>query len=138
MSKPLLLDLKEKSEIKILHESNNDEEILGEITLSENIKNFDYIEIIMGVNDDSKTIKVDEPNGKTFYENLQYASGNNHIEVFSKFAINGNKITPVTANCGYKTTNYLNSELVMHLDRTNYIRILKVIGGKYYEKNEEQ
>lgn len=132
MSKPLILDIKEKSEIKILY---NNAGSTGEVVLSKSVETFDYIEITMIANDDRKTIRVDEPNNKTFYETLQYANGNDHIEVFSKFAINNNKIVPITANCGYKSTNYLNSEVVMHLDKTNYIGIVKVTAGKYYKEN---
>lgn len=133
MSKPLLLDLKEKSILKTLYESSEDH--TGEITLSESSENFDYLELELVVNNNRKTIKINNPHGQTFWEEMGYSLANQYAKVFSLFAINSNKITPQTANCGYYTIDYLNNDVIMHLDKNNYIRIVKVVGGNYYEEN---
>ena len=135
MGKPLLLDLKEKATLKTLYENLGD--ITGEILLNESVENFDYIEVILTVDDNRKTIKINNPHEKTFWEEMGYSLENDYAKVFSKFKIVGNKITPIFANCGYYTISYLNSEINMNLDRNNYIRIYKVIGGKYYEENQQ-
>lgn len=135
MSKPKNLEIEEKLkklQIKTLYE--NSEDYRGEITLSETSKNFDYVNLTLVTSDNEKTIRIDKPDGKIFWEELGYSLSNEYAKVFSKFAINGTKITPVVANCGYYTINYTNNQVLMHLDRTNYIRIKKVIGGKYYEE----
>ena len=134
MSRPLLLDLKEKSILKTLYENPND--FTGEVILNENIENFDYIEVTLGTNDNEKIRKIENPNEKIFWEELGYSLSNEYAKVFSKFVINNNKITPVVANCGYYTISYLNNSVIMHLDQTNYIRILKVVGGNYYEEKK--
>lgn len=134
MSRPLLLDLKEKSILKTLYE--NPADFRGEIILSETSENFDYVDLTLMASDNEKTIRINKPNGKTFWEELGYSLPNEYAKVFSKFEINANKITPVVANCGYYTINYLNNSVVMHLDQTNYIRIKKVVGGKYYEEKK--
>ncbi len=134
MSRPLLLDLKEKSILKTLYENPGD--FTGEVILNESTKNFDYIEVTLGTNDNEKIRKIEDPNGKIFWEELGYSLSNEYAKVFSKFAINNNNITPVVANCGYYTISYLNNSVAMHLDQTNYIRILKVVGGNYYEEKK--
>lgn len=134
MSEPKFLELEKdlkKLQTKTLYE--NLEDYRGEITLSETVENFDYIYLILVAADNEKTIRIDNPNAKIFWEELGYSLSNEYAKVFSKFAIDGNKITPIIANCGYYTINYMNNQVEMHLDRTNYIRIRKVLGGRYYE-----
>ena len=133
MGKPLLLDIKEKSIKEVIYETSGDN--TGEATLNKSVADFNYIEIVLIASDNREVVRIDNPNEKTFWRELSYSQGNEYFKVFSKFAINGNKITPVVANCGYYTINYTNNQVLMHLDRTNYIRIQKVIGGKYYKEN---
>ena len=125
--------LNEKIEIKKLYE--NLEGNSGEVQLNNSSENFDYfyITFIVLVNEEQqeKTIRVDKPNGKVFCESMQYSLANDHVEVFSRFAINNNIIKPLTGNCGYRTQSYLNGSVAMSLDSTNYMRITKVLGGKY-------
>lgn len=132
MSRPLILELKEKIENlkeKILYE--NKEGSSTEINLNDNITNYKTIEIVVKATDTEKVIKIDNPNiNKTFFENLCYTLGNDLIEVFSKFAIYENKISPINANCGYYSIKLTSSDLEMHFDRTNYIKITKVVGYK--------
>lgn len=132
MSKPLILDLKEKIENlkeKILYE--NKEGSSTEINLNDNITNYKTIEIVVKATDTEKVIKIDNPTiDKTFFEKLCYTLGNDLIEVFSKFAIYENKISPINANCGYYSIKLTSSDLAMNFDRTNYIKITKVIGYK--------
>ena len=100
----------------------------SDVTLNESVANFDYICIVIASTDTEKTIRIDDADNKSIYETLEYASGENHVITFSRFAINKNKIEVVTANCGYYTIGYLNSNVTMNLDRRNYIYIKKVIG----------
>lgn len=130
MSKPLNLILKEEVEKlkgKILYE--NDEGSSTEINLNDNITNYNSIEITLKTTDTEKVIKIDNPTiNKTFFEKMCYTLGNDFVQVFSKFIIYENKIRPVTENCGYYTIALTSSNLVMNFDKTNYIRITKVIG----------
>ena len=132
MSKPLILDLKEKIENlkeKILYE--NKEGSSTEINLNDNITNYKTIEIVVKATDTEKVIKIDNPNiNKTFFENLCYTLKNDLIYVFSKFIIYENKISPINANCGYYSIKLISSDLAMNFDKTNYIKITKVIGYK--------
>ena len=132
MSKPLILELKEKIENlkeKILYE--NKEGSSTEINLNDNITNYKTIEIVVKATDTEKVIKIDNPNiNKTFFENLCYTLENDLIYVFSKFIIYENKISPINANCGYYSIKLISSDLAMNFDKTNYIKITKVIGYK--------
>lgn len=132
MSKPLILVLKEEIENlkgKILYE--NEEGSSTEINLNDNITNYKTIEIVVKATDTEKVIKIDKPIiEKTFFEKLCYTLGNDLIEVFSKFAIYENKISPINANCGYYSIKLTSSVLAMNFDRTNYIKITKVVGYK--------
>ena len=132
MSKPLNLILKEEVEkLKgtVLYE--NEEGSSTEINLNDNITNYKTIEIVVKATDTEKVIKIDNPTiNKTFFEKLCYTLGNDLIEVFSKFAIYENKISPINANCGYYSIKLTSSDLAMNFDRTNYIKITKVIGYK--------
>ena len=132
MSKPLNLILKEEVEkLKgtVLYE--NEEGSSTEIYLNDNITNYNSMEITIKATDTEKIIKIDKPNSnKTFFEKLCYTLGNDLIEVFSKFAIYENKISPINANCGYYSIKLISSDLEMHFDKTNYIKITKVIGYK--------
>lgn len=132
MSKPLNLILKEEVEKlkgKILYE--NDEGSSTEINLNDNITNYNSIEITLKTTDTEKVIKIDNPTiNKTFFEKMCYTLGNDFIQVFSKFIIYENKISPINANCGYYSIKLISSDLVMNFDRTNYIKITKVIGYK--------
>ena len=134
MAKPLILVLKEKIMTKKLFEGKSDIEMLGEINLNDNTKDFDYIEITLKISDNEKTIKINNPSGKTFWEELPYTLSDYYAKAFSRFLIKDNKIISIADNCGYYTINYLNSQVNMHLNRTNYIRIKEVIGGKYYSE----
>lgn len=100
----------------------------SDVTLNESVANFDYICIVVVGTNTEKTIRIDDADNKSIYETLEYASGNNHVVIFSRFVINQNKISVITANCGYYTIDYLNSNVKMNLDRKNYIYIKKVIG----------
>ena len=51
MAKPLILVLKEKIMTKKLFEGKSDIEMLGEINLNVNTKDFDYIEITLKISD---------------------------------------------------------------------------------------
>ena len=132
MSKPLILVLKEEIENlkgKILYE--NEEGSSTEIYLNDNITNYNSMEITIKATDTEKIIKIDKPNSnKTFFEKLCYTLGNDLIEVFSKFAIYENKISPINENCGYYAISLFSGSLEMHFDRTNYIKITKVVGYK--------
>lgn len=125
--------LNQKLGLKSLYE--NLEGNQGQVQLNNSAENFDYfyITFIVLANEEQqeKTIRVEKPNGKMFYESMQYSLGNNHVEVFSRFAINNNIINPLTGNCGYRTQSYLDGSVAMNLDSTNYMRITKVYGGKY-------
>ncbi len=132
MSKPLNLILKEEVEkLKgtVLYE--NEEGSSTEINLNDKITNYKTIEIVVKATDTEKVIKIDNPTiDKTFFEKLCYTLGNDLIEVFSKFAIYENKISPINANCGYYSIKLISSDLAMNFDKTNYIKITKVIGYK--------
>ena len=132
MSKPLNLILKEKVEkLKgtVLYE--NEEGSSTEIYLNDNITNYNSMEITIKATDTEKIIKIDKPNiNKTFFENLCYTLGNDLIYVFSKFIIHENKISPINANCGYYSIKLISSDLAMNFDKTNYIKITKVVGYK--------
>lgn len=132
MSKPLNLILKEEVEKlkgKVLYE--NDEGSSTEINLNDNITNYNSIEISIKTTDTEKIIKIDNPTiNKTFFEKLCYTLGNNFIQVFSKFIIYENKISPVTENCGYYAISLFSGSLDMYFDKTNYIKITKIIGYK--------
>ena len=132
MSKPLNLILKEEVEkLKgtVLYE--NEEGSSTEINLNDNITNYKTIEIVVKATDTEKVIKIDNPTiDKTFFEKLCYTLGNDLIEVFSKFIIYENKISPITANCGYYSIKLISSDLAMNFDKTNYIKITKVVGYK--------
>ena len=125
--------LNQKLGLKSLYE--NLEGNQGQVQLNNSAENFDYfyITFIVLANEEQqeKTIRVEKPNGKMFYESMQYSLANDHVEVFSRFAINNNIINPLTGNCGYRTQSYLNGSVAMNLDSTNYMRITKVYGGKY-------
>lgn len=132
MSKPLNLILKEEVEKlkrEVLYE--NEEGSSTEINLNNNITKYNSIEITLKATETEKVIKIDNPNiNKTFFENLCYTLGNDLIYVFSKFVIYENKISPITANCGYYAIGLISGNLVMNFDKTNYIKITKVIGYK--------
>ena len=134
MSKPLILILKNKLMKKTLYENN--EGSTQEISLSKNSADFDYVEITAKTQETEYTFRVKNPNGKIVDEEMWYPLGSLHVKIFSRFAINGNKITPVTANCGYYSINYLTSEVIMNLDQTNYFNITKVVGGYDYLESE--
>ena len=130
MSKPLILALEEKTQKTVLY--SNNEGSNEEIILAESSANFDWIEITGIANGTEKTFRVKNlknPSGKIVTESLWYESGNLHITIFFKLAVNGDAISPVTVNCGYYSINYLNNEVAMQLDQTNYFRITEVIGG---------
>lgn len=138
MSKPKILEIEELSKEKRLYK--NDEGSNGIITLSENTADFDWIDIVGGANGTEKTFRVKNFKnslGKIVTESLWYESGSLHITIFFKLAINGNKITPVTANCGYWSINYLNKAVDMILDQTNYFKITEVIAGYDHIKEKE-
>lgn len=130
MSKPKILEIEKLSEEKRLYK--NEEGSNGTVNLSESTTNFDWIDVTGIANGAEKTFRVKNfknPSGKIVTDSLWYESGNLHITIFFKLAINGNTISPVTANCGYYSINYLNDEVDMQLDQTNYFRITEVIGG---------
>lgn len=133
MSKPLNLILKEEVEkLKgtVLYE--NEEGSSTEINLNDNITNYKTIEIVVKATDTEKVIKIDNPTiDKTFFEKLCYTLANDLIEVFSKFIISEeSKIRAIPENCGYYVINLFSSNLEMHFDKTNYIKITKVVGYK--------
>ena len=133
ISKEILKALQDNIENAIETDTVLYENSLGndsEISLSKNLEDYDYICIIFLTTDNEKTIRIDNANGKSFYQSFEYSLGNDHIHVFSKFSTTQNKIIPITTNCGYYSINYLNNSVTMHLDRTNYIKISKVIGYK--------
>ena len=138
MGKPKILEIENLNEEKRLYK--NDEGNSGIVNLSESSANFDWIDITGGANGTEKTFRVKNlknPSGKIVTESLWYESGSLHITIFFKFAINGNTIAPVTANCGYYSINYSNDAVDMVLDRTNYFKISEVIAGYDHIKEGE-
>lgn len=139
ISKEILEQLQNNIEEAIQVDKILYEDISGtnaEVSLSESVANFDYICIVLGTTDNVRTIRIDNADGKILYQSLEYALGNEHIKVFSKFAINQNRILPIVANCGYYSINYLDNSVTMHLDRKNYISIIKVIGYRRGENGK--
>lgn len=125
----------EVGKIKLKSLYGNSEGTREQVTLSETSNNYDYFYITFNAKTENekseKTIRIDKPNQKIFYENMQYSRGNDYVEIFSKFNINNNTITPILASCGYRSQSYLNGNITMRLDNINYMYITKVIGGKF-------
>jgi len=99
----------------------------GTVTLSNSAANYRYMEIYGKTTDVSTSIKLDNPNGKSFSVNTRYAVGTLFVMPLSFHTINGTSITPDLTKCGY--ANITNTGAAnFNFDNTNYFLITKVIG----------
>ena len=101
----------------------------SEITLSDDVSNYSYIEIYGAANNVCSFQKIDNPADKTFGVNLSYNIDNTMITLLTRYTFDDNKITPVLTNCGYSVITTAGNSM-FYLDGVNYFYITKVVGYK--------
>ncbi|MDD7757173.1 MAG: hypothetical protein PUJ51_22225 [Clostridiales bacterium] len=113
---------------KVLYSNSNGS--VDEITLSEDITNYDNIEII-STNDGNvvlQTVKINSPKNKKFM--INYNIWDTGVLLISKiYLITTNKITPDSNSALYIASNATIS-YIRHNQDNNRIKIIKVIGYK--------
>lgn len=110
----------------VLYETNGSS---TEIILNETSNNYSLLEIFGNTNGNCTSIKLYNPNGKTFEPAIRYIAGTQIVFILATYNVNGTKITPDTTKCGYATIN--NSGVAnFNYDQTNYFYITKVVGYK--------
>lgn len=103
----------------------------GEITLSESVEDFDYIEIFYTDNGNKVggSCKVYNPQDKTVsLSTIEASSAATTYFRRTSYTISGTKITPDTVNAGYVR---ISTATPAHTAGTNFIKICRVVGFEH-------
>lgn len=108
---------------------SNDSGTTENITLSDSVANYKYIEIMYGCDGFYFSRKIFNPNGKAVGLLATYCDTSGSARMYtycSNWNINGTNVTFVTANNKYLTEN----NTVDSYGQSSYVKIYKIIGYK--------
>ena len=115
---------------------NNDKGSNGEVTLSQSVENFQYIEIFYVDNNGNgmKSTRLFQPNGKTTVLDLYQISNDINVTYLARtyYTISGNKISLAISNDSNRVGRIkFEGKSISETDTvTNYIYITQVVGYK--------
>lgn len=95
----------------------------GDITLSDSVNNYEYIEIYFTSSGYAGSKKIDLSTSTSFMINLPFIYNNGYYDRMSKYSISGNTIT-------YNSSININSNFSSVITGYNEILIKKIIGYK--------
>lgn len=110
---------------KVLFEGNSN----SEITLEDDVNNYEYIEIFYSGMEREGSVKIHNPQGKSANASINYWFQNKCSEIFAKLDINNNKIIPDLGNCGFSNISTAGTPEAFK-DNNNYIYINRVVAIK--------